>query len=83
MTCRDTQKAELAGKTKLTAVTMGHGGRRVQCFVMVKHDTRGHAILQPSQVLQVQDLKYLTVSQVLQVLTRLPTMRRGDTFTTG
>ncbi len=69
MTCRDTQKAELAGKTKLTAVTMGHGGRRVQCFVMVKHDSRGHAILQPSQVLQVQ--------------TRLPTMRRGDTFTTG
>jgi hypothetical protein len=68
MTCRDIQRAELAGKTKLTAVTMGHGTHKVQRFVMVKHDERGHAILTPSQVVQVQ----------------VPlNLRRGDTFTTG
>ena len=62
------QKADLAGKTKLTAVTMGHGTHKVQRFVWVKHDERGHAILQPSQVVEVQKTLHL---------------RRGDTFTTG
>jgi hypothetical protein len=47
---------------------MGHGTHKVQRFVMVKHDERGHAILTPSQVVQVQAPLNL---------------RRGDTFTTG
>ncbi len=68
MTCRDTQKDDLAGKTKLTAVTMGHGTHKVQRFVWIEHDSRGHAMLKPSQLDQV---------------TRPLALRRGDTFTTG
>ena len=46
---REVQKAELAGKTKLTAVTMGHSPR-IQFFVVLDHDSRGHAKL-PHNVL--------------------------------
>lgn len=42
---RDIQKAELAGKLKLTAVTIGHGNHRRQFFVMLEHDSRGAAKL--------------------------------------
>lgn len=45
-----TQKTELAGKTKLTAVTIGHGHDRSQFFAMLLHDSQGRAIL-PSQLL--------------------------------
>jgi hypothetical protein len=44
------QQADLAGKTKLTAVTMGHGNHRFQFFIPLLHDSRGKAIL-PSEVL--------------------------------
>lgn len=40
---RTIQQAELAGKTKLTAVTMGHGTHRLQAFVMLEHDSQGKA----------------------------------------
>lgn len=44
------QKAELAGKTKLTAVTIGHAGEKKQFFVELEHDSRGAAKL-PHSVL--------------------------------
>ena len=44
------QQAELAGKTKLTAVTIGHGNHRHQFFIPLRHDSQGKAIL-PSEVL--------------------------------
>ena len=47
---QDIQKKELAGKTKLTAVTLGHGNHRQQFFIPLTHDSRGHAIL-PVEVL--------------------------------
>lgn len=60
------QQAELAGKTKLTAVTIGHGGHKRQFFVMLEHDSRGAAKL-PQAVLD----KILSQAGV----------RRGDTYT--
>jgi hypothetical protein len=39
------QQAELAGKTKLTAVTIGHGTHRKQFFAMLEHDEQGKAKL--------------------------------------
>lgn len=68
MTCRDTQKADLAGKTKLTAVSMRSRGRAVTRFVMVEHDERGKAMLKPSQL-----------DQVVSTLN----LRRGNTFSHG
>lgn len=44
------QRADLAGKTKLTAVTIGHGRNRHQFFTMLQHDSRGVAKL-PAEVL--------------------------------
>lgn len=44
------QKAELAGKTKLTAVTIGYGGFKYQFFAMLKHDSKGRAVL-PAETL--------------------------------
>ena len=49
-TSRAIQQADLAGKTKLTAVTMGHGNHRHQFFVWLRHDSQGKAIL-PSDLL--------------------------------
>lgn len=63
---RDIQKAELAGKMKLTAVTIGHGGHKRQFFVMLEHDSRGAAKL-PVAVLD----KILSQAGV----------RRGDAYT--
>jgi len=68
MTCKEIQRAELAGKTKLTAVTVGHGWYRHQAFVMVKHDSQGRAVM--------------TASQLDQVIAPL-NLRRGDSFTSG
>jgi hypothetical protein len=68
MTCKDTQKSDLAGKTKLTAVTMANGTHKVQRFVWVEHDSHGRAILKPGQLEQV--IRPLGI-------------RRGDMFTTG
>jgi hypothetical protein len=62
------QQSELAGKTKLTAVTIRHGRHRLQFFSMVEHDSRGKAVL--SQDMMNQALDRLGV-------------RRGDTFTSG
>jgi hypothetical protein len=39
------QKAELAGKTKLTLVRMGHGSHTICFFANLHHDSRGKAIL--------------------------------------
>lgn len=63
---RSVQKHELADKTKLTAVTIGHGRRRIQSFVMLRHDANGAAIL-PQATLD----KLLDQCGV----------RRGDTYT--
>lgn len=60
------QKADNAGKMKLTAVTIGHGNHKRQFFVMLEHDSRGAAKL-PHAVLD----KILTQAGV----------RRGDTYT--
>jgi hypothetical protein len=54
---RTVQQAELAGKTKLTAVTIGHGNHRKQFFVMLEHDDQGRARL-PLAELDKQ-LKYV------------------------
>jgi hypothetical protein len=66
MNNRAIQRADQAGHTKLTAVTIGHGGRRRQFFVMLEHDERGAARL-PHSVLT----KILNDAGV----------RRGDTYT--
>ena len=60
------QKAELAGKTKLTAVTIGHGNHFRQFFVMLEHDSRGAAKLPPA---------------VLEKILAEMRVRRGDTYT--
>ena len=66
MNNRRIQQADLAGKTKLTAVTIGHGGHKRQFFVMLEHDSRGAAQL-PQATLD----KILSQAGV----------RRGDTYT--
>ena len=63
------QKQELAGKTKLTAVTIGHGGRRLQFFATLQHDSKGNAIL-PEATLN-------------KALDTLGCRMRGQTFTHG
>ena len=39
------QKADQAGHTKLTLVSMGHGNNRHVFFIPLLHDSRGRAIL--------------------------------------
>lgn len=63
---RAIQQAEPACKTKLTAVTIGHGGHRRQFFVMLEHTSAGEAKL-PNHVLD-------------RMLDRAG-VRRGDTYT--
>jgi len=63
---RTIQQSENAGKTKLTAVTIGHGRHRHQFFVELEHNSRGEAIL-PMPILD----KILDQAGV----------RRGDTYT--
>jgi hypothetical protein len=63
---RAIQQADNAGKTKLTAVTIGHGHHRRQFFVMLEHDSRGAAKL-PHHVLD----RLLSQAGV----------RHGDTYT--
>ncbi len=60
------QQAENAGKTKLTAVTIGHGNHRRQVFVWLEHNSKGEAIL-PQHILD----RLLDQAGV----------RRGDTYT--
>jgi len=60
------QQADNAGKTKLTAVTIGHGHYRRQFFVELVHNSKGEAIL-PQHVLD----NLLTQAGV----------RRGQTYT--
>lgn len=62
------QKTDMAGKTKLTAVTIGHGNNKQQFFVMLEHDERGAAKL-PHTVLN----KILSDAGV----------RHGDAYTVG
>lgn len=50
MTNREIQRKELAGKTKLTAITIGHRDRRLQIFCMLWHNADGEAVL-PMEVL--------------------------------
>ena len=66
MNNRSVQKTDNAGKTKLTAVTIGHGGHKRQFFVMLEHDAQGAAKL-PIAVLD----KLLSQTGV----------KRGDTYT--
>lgn len=66
MNNRKIQQAELAGKTKLTAVTISHRGHKRQFFVMLEHDSRGAAKLP-------QTTLYKILSQL--------GVRRGDTYT--
>lgn len=68
MNNRNIQRQDSAGHTKLTAVTIGHGGHKRQFFVMLEHDERGAAKL-PMVTLD----KILSESGV----------RRGDTYTVG
>lgn len=44
------QQEQQSGHTKLTAVTIGHGQRKKQFFVHLKHNEKGEAIL-PTRVL--------------------------------
>lgn len=64
----DVQKADLAGKTKLTLVRMGHGSHTVCFFAMLPHDERGHAIL-----------PHKTLTEYLYVLS----VKRGQTWWQG
>ena len=68
MNNRVIQKRDLAGKMKLTAVTIGARGRKQQFFAMLEHNAAGEAIL-PMHVLD----KFLDEANV----------RRGDTYTVG
>lgn len=60
------QKADNAGKMKLTAVTIDHGNHRRQFFVMLEHDSRGAAKLPPT---------------VLDKILSNAGVKRGDTYT--
>lgn len=61
------QKQDLAGKTKLTAVTVYLSpSRKATHFVMLHHDSRGKAILPHSMLGQI-----------------LQGQRRGTTYTVG
>lgn len=60
------QKADNAGKMKLTAVTIGHGNHRRQFFVVLEHDSRGAAKLPPA---------------VLDKILSNAGVKRGDTYT--
>lgn len=62
------QKADQAGFTKLTAVTIGHGDHKKQFFVMLKHNEKGEAIL-PVHVLD----HYLDKMNI----------QRGQTYSVG
>ena len=69
MTVNDVQRRDLAGKTKLTAVTLYHGSHRVQTFQWLNHDSNGKAVLPFNLLSQLQS----TVGCA----------RRGDTFSVG
>lgn len=62
------QQAELAGKTKLTLVRLGHGSHTISFFANLLHDSRGHAIL-----------PHKTLNEYLQALS----VRRGQTWWHG
>lgn len=64
----DIQKADLAGKTKLTLVRMGHGSHTISFFARLRHDERGHAIL-----------PHETLNQYLNALS----VKRGQTWWQG
>lgn len=67
MNNQEIQRKELAGKTKLTAVSIYVSpSRKVTRFVMLAHDSRGKAIL---------PITYM--NEMLRGL------RRGDTFSVG
>ena len=67
MNNQDIQRSDMAGKTKLTAVTVYLSpSRKRTVFVMLTHDSRGRAIL-PSAYLN-------------QILGNIP---RGTTFSVG
>lgn len=66
MNNRQIQRQNQADHTKLTAVTIGHGGRKVTAFVELWHNERGEAVL-PMGTLD----RLLDQARV----------RRGDTYT--
>lgn len=60
------QQQDLAGKTKLTAVSIGHGTHRHQFFAMLPHDEQGKA-----------KLPHMALDQVLSGLRRGDTFTIG------
>lgn len=63
------QTRDQAGHTKLTAVTIGHGRRKLTAFVPLLHNERGQAVL-PEPVLN-------------RMLDDVGCRMRGQTFTVG
>lgn len=68
MNSQKIQARDQAGHTKLTAVTIGHGRRKITAFVPLRHDAQGRAVL-PAAVMDrmLDDLNVM----------------RGQTFTVG
>lgn len=63
------QQKDQAGHTKLTAVTIGHGRRKLTAFVPLMHNDKGQAVL-PEPVLN-------------RMLDDIGAHRRGSTITVG
>ena len=68
MNCKEIQRKDQAGHTKLTLVSIGHGKNRCTAFMRLRHNDAGQAIL-PQSALNT-------------MLDNLHT-RRGDTYTVG
>lgn len=47
---RRIQQQDLAGRTKLTAVTVGHGNHKRTIFIQLQHDYDGQAIMPMSSI---------------------------------
>lgn len=69
MNNQQVQQRDQAFTTKLTAVTIGHGSRRIQFFAMLQHNNKGEAIL-PQELLNRQ-------------LDKIGCRMRGQTYTVG
>lgn len=69
MNIQNTQRKELAHKTKLTAVSYCYSGNKQYAFIMCLHDANGEAILPVRAFEQLAD--------------RVGATRRGDTVSIG
>ena len=69
MNSQKVQQQDQAYHMKLTAVTIGHGPRRIQFFAMLQHNDKGEAIL-PQDLLNRQ-------------LDKIGCRMRGQTYTVG